>query len=214
MSSSNISAGSTQHHSVNYSNSYIKDLLFEWLRRTKHVWGWYVSEVEPMHAIGIFSVSRRLEVYQTIIFEYLDLDRYFTSIIDNFSRLEKELSILAHNMQVFLDKEEIVINGERVRPRVIGVDIGFKGEPEEPYVAYFIFFKGKPVKGMNYYENIYEEEVAEYPFSVYWYFPPSAKIIEVEASGETEIVGDNILIIRVNEGNKISGYEKIVFEIR
>ncbi len=172
-----------------------------------------MNEIEPIHAIGIFSVTRRLEIYQTIIFEYLDLERYYASIIDDFNKLEKELDLLAHNMQALLDKEEVVINGKKVRPRVIGVDIGFKGEPEEPYIVYFIFFKGNPLKGVNYYENIYEEEVAEYPFSAYWYFPLNSKIVNVEASGEAEIIGDNILIIRVNEGSKISGYEKIVFEL-
>lgn len=164
--------------------------------------------------MGIFSVTKKLEIYQTVIFEYLDLERYYASIIDNFNKLEKELDMLARNMQALLDKEEVVINGKKVRPRVIGVDIGFKGEPEEPYIVYFIFFKGSPLKGVNYYENIYEEEVVEYPFSAYWYFPLNSRIIDVEASGEAEIIGDNILILRVHEGSKISGYEKIVFELK
>ena len=159
-----------------------------------------MSEIEALYAYGFFVVTRDLKVHQTIVFEYLDLDRYYASLAENIEALDQELEALAASMQEFLDKEEVVINGERVRPRVTAVDLGFKGEPEEVYVIYFIEFRGKPRKGVNYYENLYEEEMAEYPFVAYWLFPPGAKIISVEASGTTELLGDNILVIRVEEG--------------
>lgn len=169
--------------------------------------------VEPLHAYGFFSVSGRLEVHQVIVFEYLDYDRYYESIARDFEKLNRELTSAALNMQHYLDREEVVINGERVRPRVLGVNLGFRGDPEEPYLVFFIYFKGKPRKGLNYYENIYEGEVAEYPFEAYWFFPPGAKVEEVECSGTSEIVGENIVVIRVEEGERIAGYERIVFRL-
>ncbi len=172
-----------------------------------------MSEVEPLHAIGLFTVTRRLEVYQVLVFEYYDPDQYYAQLMDDVEQLENELESLASSMQKFLDEEEVVLNGERVRPRVVGVDIGFKGTPEEPFVTFFIFFKGKPRRGLNYYENIYSGEEAEYPYAAYWFFPPGSKIAEVEVSGRSEIINDNILVIRVEEGDRIAGYEKIVFKL-
>lgn len=172
-----------------------------------------MSEVEPVHAYGFFSVTSRLEVYQIVVFEYIDYDRYYASISSDVERVDRELEKLAINMQQYLDREEVVVNGERVRPRVVGVNLGFRGDPEEPYLVFFIFFKGRPRRGLNYYENVYEEEVAEYPFEAYWFFPPNAKVEEVECSGTSEIMGENIVVIRVEEGERIAGYEKITFRL-
>ena len=44
-------------------------------------------------------------------------------------------------------------------------------------------------------------------------FPPGSRIEEVVASGSSEIIGDNIVVIRVEEGDNIMGYEKIVFRL-
>jgi hypothetical protein len=169
--------------------------------------------VEPLHAYGLFSVSERLEVHQVMIFEYLDYDRYYDSISKDLEKLNRELASAALNMQQYLDREEVVINGERVRPLVLGVNLGFRGDPEEPYLMFFVYFKGKPRRGLNYYENLYEEEVAEYPFEAYWFFPPNARVEEVECSGTSELVGENIVVIRVGEGERIAGYEKITFRL-
>ncbi|MCC6049276.1 MAG: hypothetical protein LM580_01120 [Thermofilum sp.] len=169
--------------------------------------------VEPLHAYGFFSVSERLEVHQIVVFEYLDYDRYYESVAKDLEKLNRELTSAALNMQQYLDREEVVINGERVRPRVLGVNLGFRGDPEEPYLVFFIHFRGRPRRGLNYYENIYEEEVAEYPFEAYWFFPPGAKVEEVECSGAPEIVGENIVVIRVGEGERIAGYERITFRL-
>jgi len=172
-----------------------------------------VSEVEPLHALGFFAVTKDLEVFQTIVFEYYDPDRYYAQIAEDVERLESELEDLAASMQRLLDEEEVVLNGERVRPRVVGADLGFKGTPEEPFITFFVFFKGRPRRGLNYYENLYAGEEAAYPYVAYWFFPPGSRISEVEASGSSEIINDNILVIRVAEGERIAGYEKIVFTL-
>ncbi|MCD6563901.1 MAG: hypothetical protein J7K23_08330 [Thermoproteales archaeon] len=173
-----------------------------------------MSDIEPLSAMGIINVSQNLEFYQTIIFEYLDIERYYFSISENIERLEEELYRLKLSMQQILDKEEVVVNDRRVRPKVIGVDLGFNEEPEEPYLSYFIYFKGKlKRKEENYYENIYENVTAEYPFTVYWFFSPRFKVKKVEASGDIQIFGKNIVVIKVQEGEKINGYERIIFEV-
>lgn len=172
------------------------------------------EHVEPVHAYGFFSVSvhgSSLEVKQIVVFEYLDYDRHYASLSRNVERLSRELSRLAANMQAYLDQEEVVINDERVRPRVVGANIGFRGDPEEPYVIFFIHFSGRLREGLNYYENVYGEETAEYPYEIFWIFPLGAKVKEVECAGVAEVVGDNILVIKVDEGEKVTGYEKIVF---
>jgi len=172
-----------------------------------------LEDIEPIHAYGFFTVSRSLEFNQVIVFEYIDTRSYYASLSQQVDRLDSELSRMARRMQAFLDGEEVVVNGDRVRPRVKGATLGFRGEPEEPYLLFFIYFKGKAVKGSNYYENIYEGETAEYPYEVYWMFPPGSRIEEVVASGSSEIIGDNIVVIRVEEGDNIMGYEKIVFRL-
>jgi len=169
--------------------------------------------MEPLNATGLFSVSPSLDVHQTIIFDYFDEERLYFNMADDIEAYEDELETLARNMQYFLDKEEVVINDERVRPKVIGVHIGFREAPEDVVVTYFIYFRGRPREGVNYYENIYEEEVAEYPIAAYWYFHPSIEILDVEASGDVEIIGPNILAMHLAEGDHISGYEKITFKI-
>lgn len=172
------------------------------------------GSVEPIHAYGFFTVSENLEFNQIAVFEYLDYDRYYAGVSKNIERLNKELSELAYNMQAYLDGEEVVVNGERVRPLVIGASLGFKGNPEEPYLVFFIYFRGKPRKGVNYYENVYEAEVSEYPYEAYWVFPPNSKVSEVECSGVSEIIGDRIVVMRVDEGERVTGYEKIIFHLR
>ncbi|ABL78229.1 hypothetical protein [Thermofilum pendens] len=172
-----------------------------------------MEDLEPLSAMGLFVVTRRLEVYQTIIFDYFDSESYYYGLSEDMEKLEAELRKLAASMQSFLDEEEVILNGARVRPRVVGVDLGFRSSPEEPFITYFIYFRGKPVKGVNYYENIYENTVAEYPITAYWFFPPRSSVGKVEASGEVEIIGSNIVVLRVDEGEKIYGYERIEFTL-
>ncbi len=172
-----------------------------------------MSEIEPLSAIGFINVSSNLEFYQIIVFEYLDMERYYFNLVEDIERFEEELYHLKNSMQRILDKEEIVVNDIRAKPKVIGVDLGFKEEPEEPYFTYFIYFKGKIRRGEeNYYENIYDTLTAEYPFTAYWFFSPRFKVKRVDASGDVQIYGKNIIVIKVQEGEKISGYERIIFE--
>lgn len=170
-------------------------------------------DLEPISAVGFFTVSRRLEVRQIVVYDYLDTSGDYAKLMEDEESAQRELKMLARNMQRFLDREEVVINGARVRPRVVGVDVGFRGSPEDIYIVFFIRFKGKPTRGENYYENVYEDEVAEYPIAAYWFFPPRARIISVEMTGEIHMLGPNIVAVKVEEGERIHGYERIVFTL-
>ena len=170
-------------------------------------------DLEPISALGFFAVSRRLEVKQIVVFDYIDASGEYAKLMEDEEAAQRELRTLAANMQRFLDSEEVVINGQRVRPRVVGVDVGFRGSPEDVYIVFFIRFKGKPVKGDNYYENIYEDEVAEYPIAAYWVFPPRSRVRSVEMSGEVVILRPNIVAVKIQEGERIHGYERIVFTL-
>lgn len=172
-----------------------------------------MESLQPLSALGIFNVNRKLEVHQTVVFEYFDPEGYYSALIDDEEELQKELNRLAAVMQDYLDAEEVILNGKRVKPKVRAVDIGLKGSPEEVFVTYFIFFKGSPQKGINYYENLYENEVAEYPITAYWIFPLNSKILDVQMSGDVTLLSPNVLAIRLEEGEKIYGYEKIEFEL-
>ncbi len=171
-------------------------------------------KVEPIHAQGFFIVSRRGDINQIIIYDYYDPEYYYLKLLHRPMDYVEEMNRLAANMQYYLDEEEVLINGEKVRPIVKSVSIEHRGFAEIAYITFIIYFKGKFRKGVNTYENKYEAEVAEYDYEVYWIFPPRSKIVEVEVAAEYEVLGDgNILLFWVRKGDKLSGYEKIAFTI-
>ncbi len=172
-----------------------------------------VREPEPVHAVGFFSVSRGGVVHQVVVYDYFDPDYYFLNLVHRPLDYEREVSRLAYNMQSFLDREEVLVNGRRVRPVVKTVSIDHRGFAEFAYVSFIIYFRGRFTRGLNSYENRYEPGVAEYDYEVYWMFPPRSRIVEVDISADYEVLGDdNILLFWVRKGDRISGYEKIVFE--
>ncbi len=172
------------------------------------------KDIVPIHAQGFFCVHRRGLVNQIIIYDYYDPKGYYAKLIHRPLDYENEMKKLAANMQYFLDQEQVLINGEKVRPIVKSVSLDHRGFMEIAYITYVIEFKGRFKRGVNTYENIYEVEVAEYDYEVYWIFPPRTKIIEVEVAAEYEILGDgNILLFWVRKGDKLKGYEKIAFKL-
>ena len=128
--------------------------------------------------------------------------------------LGEELAEMAESMQLYLDRERVFINGERTRPGVVDVDLGFRGTELRPFVAFFVELRGKFRRGLNTYENWYEREEAEYDFEAYWIFPPGSRVVEGAASGLWEILGGGrLLAIRVRRGEEVEGYEKVAFEL-
>ncbi len=171
-----------------------------------------MKEPQPVYAEGFFHLRRTGLVDQVVVFDYYDPDRYYYRVLRHKLRLKQEKENLMNNMQYYLDMERVLINGKDANPRVIHVDIGLRGKPENPYIVFLIEFKGELVRGLNTYENIYEEEVAEYPYTVYWIFPEDSAPVEAEVGVPYRIAG-RILYFHVPRGTHVGGYEKIVFEI-
>ncbi|HFC49208.1 MAG TPA: hypothetical protein ENJ59_00595, partial [Thermofilum sp.] len=58
-----------------------------------------MMSVEPLYALGIFTVTKRLEIFQTVIYEYYDPDQYYAELAENVEDLENELEEISTNMQ-------------------------------------------------------------------------------------------------------------------
>ncbi len=171
------------------------------------------EQVRPVHAEGTFMVGYGVIMYY-LLFEYYDPLGYYDAVVRDRRLLEEEVAKLHYNMQSFIDEEEVIVNGERVRPKVVLVDIAFRGRKTSPVVVFGIRIAAPVRVGRNVYENRYEPEVAEYDYVVYWMFPPSTRIVEVYMGGEEwEVTETGVLAIYGRRGRRVSGYEKIVFEI-
>ena len=170
-------------------------------------------EITPIHAESYFVVERKGMFNQILKFTYYDEDEYYFKLIHRPNEYYAEIAKLHSAMSQLLSNEKIYVNGERVKPRVLMVNIDFAGYKDHPYIVYFIRFKGKLRKGENVFEDYYEEEIAEYDYEIYWFFPEKTKVKEVYISGDYDLVKQNILYIWARKGDRISGYEKIVFEL-
>jgi hypothetical protein len=168
--------------------------------------------VEPVHASSFFSVSRSGEIHEQLSFEYLDIEGYYRKVIRDEKLLTKEVENLVDNMQLFLDKEKVEINAERVKSQVDYCDIFLKGETDVVSVIYLIDFAGKFVSGENIIETWLEEEEAPYDFEILWRFPIGSKIVEVETTMEFEVYQD-IISLWAMDGDEVGGYEKIIFRL-
>jgi hypothetical protein len=172
------------------------------------------NKVEPIHAHGFFWISREGIVNQTIIFDYYDDKGYYYSLLHKPDEYKKEMTKLFYSMQSFLDQEKILMNNVKCKPKVLTVSLDHRGFESLPCITFLITFMSRTKIGSNKYENFYEEGIVEYDYEAYWVFPKKTKILEVESSTEYEIVAKNILIMRARRGDKYSGYEKIVFDMR
>ena len=173
------------------------------------------EEIVPIYAQGIHVMDLNGNVTQVIIFEYIDKNRYYYKLVKKGGKeLIEELMTIMKNMQNFLDNEIIQINGVRARAIVQDVSIGFRGQPERPYIEFYIKFGGPLKPGLNRYDDYYEEEVAEYDYEILWILPENAKIVSYGMAGEGKILGKgNILQVFVKKGLKVGGHEYIEFEL-
>lgn len=167
--------------------------------------------VKPIHASAFFNITSK-GIYYSMIFDYIDPLGYYRKIYDNRDLLAEEHERLRSNMQSFLDEEEIIINSIRRRARVSHVSIGFRGDPKRPYIIFIITIDARMRRGLNTYENHYEQDVFEYDYIAYWIFPRGSRILEVSMGGSIAIE-DNILIIRGSRGDIAPGSEYIKFEL-
>jgi hypothetical protein len=168
--------------------------------------------VEPVHADSFFSVSSSGEIHERLSYEYLDLSNYYRRVLRNEKLLADEVEKLAGNLQDFLDRERVEINGERIRSRVDYCDIYLKGDTDVVGVVYIIDFAGRFHRGMNKIETWLEEEIAPYDFEILWRFPAGTKVTEIETILEFEIYGD-IVSLWAMEGEEVGGYERMTFNL-
>lgn len=172
------------------------------------------SEVTPVYALGLFFVRESGLFEQVIVFEYYDPTEEYKAIVADRKKLGEEKARLTRNMQYFLDQEDVRVNGKPAYPRVLDVEIGFRGDYKNPYITFFIAFTGEVKKGLNVYEDAYEPEVAEYSYRVYWVFPTKARAVKVDLGvSYTLLENGRVLAFSVEKGTKIRGYERIEFEI-
>ncbi len=166
------------------------------------------EEVKPIFARAFFNMDQAGLVNQYMVFYYRDPKAYYANLSGD--ELRRELEAIRANMQGFLDEEVIRINGERVSARVVYVDIGLM-TIENPYITFIIRFKGRLRRGINVYEDIYSEEVAEYPYEFTWSLP--GRVIKVQLAGEVKVLGD-LVVVKVPMGLRVGGREVIEFEVK
>ncbi|MEM0198857.1 MAG: hypothetical protein QXX72_01055 [Desulfurococcaceae archaeon] len=170
--------------------------------------------LKPVYGLGLFFVRDTGLVEQVVIFDYYDELEEYKSIVKDPEKLENEKSMLATNMQHFLDQEDVRLNNEPTYPKVVDVEIGFRGDYKHPYIAFFIVFQGVLRKGLNVYEDRYEPETTEYDYRVYWFFPSRARVIRADLDVPYSLLNrGRILSFCVKTGTFLRGYERIEFEL-
>ena len=171
------------------------------------------EQVRPVHAEGTFYMGFGVLAYY-LLFEYYDPLGYYDAVVRDRRLLEEEVAKLHYNMQEFLNQEEVVVNGVRVKPKVVLVDIAFRGRKTAPVIIFGIRAAAPIRPGRNVYENRFQPERAEYDYVAYWMFPPGSRIIEVDMGGEEwEVTETGVLAVYGRRGRVTGGYEKIVFEL-
>ncbi len=180
----------------------------EWLEEASEA-------VEPVHGQGFFYVGYRYISYY-LVFDYVDPLGYYDVVLGDEKLFEEETAKLAYNMQELVDQEKVIVNGEKVRPRVVMVDIGRRGRRGRVFIVFALRFQAPLRPGVNVYENYYDVEDIDYDYEAYWVFPPGSRILEVDMGSGTEdwdVVGGNVLAIYGRRGGRTGGYEKIVFRL-
>lgn len=180
----------------------------EWLEEASRA-------VEPIHGQGFFYVGYNYISYY-LVFDYVDPLGYYDVVLGDESLFEEETTRLYYSMQELVDKEKVVVNSVKVRPRVVMVDIGRREKKGRVFIVFALRFSAPLKPGVNVYENYYDGEEVEYDYEAYWVFPPRSRILEVDMGSTTEewdIVGGNLLAIYARRGGRTGGYERIVFEL-
>lgn len=168
--------------------------------------------VQPLHAESFFSVAKSGEIHERLCYEYTDPDHYYQRVLQEEDRFRKEIENLSANLQYYLDKERVEINGSPVRSLVHYADIFLKGESDVVAVMYLIDFSGRFTPDANRIETWLEEETAPYDFEIVWRFPIGTRQITIESLLDYEVY-DSIVVLWAEEGDDVGGYEKMEFNL-
>ncbi len=165
----------------------------------------------PIYGTGIFNVMKN-SINYIILFDYYDENKEYYNLIKRQNSKINEEKRLKEEMQKQINTEKTLINGSNVFPVIKYAKIGFK-IPKLSYVYFYIEIPIKLTNGKNVYENIYEETVAEYDYTVTWILPNCGRFIDINSPGKYDFE-NNYAFININKGTKIPGYESIVFELK
>jgi len=167
---------------------------------------------KPIYGNGFFHIAPGT-IFYTIVFEYTDEDEEYYNMTVR-GDIEREEDRLKAEMQRILDNEKVVINGSYVKASVISAKAEVRGLRRLSSAAFFVEMRYRPMSGVNTYENIYESEVAEYDYTVYWLAPPGGRIKSYDISGDASLSEDGrLLTIKVRAGTRVKGYESLSFEL-
>jgi hypothetical protein len=169
------------------------------------------DSVEPIHADSFFSVSKTGEIHERLCYEYSDPEGFYRKVVNDDDLLREEVQKIADNMQYYLDKERVEINGQRVRSQVDYADIFLKGKSEVVAVLFLIDFEGSFIDEVNKIETWLEEEEAPYDFEILWRFPKGTKVVEIDTLLDYEVYND-IVTLWAFSGQDVGGYERMEFK--
>ncbi len=167
--------------------------------------------VQPLFASSVFSISPPLEVFQVLIYDYIDPEGTYQKLLEEEDEFQREAEKLWLNMTEFLNAEKVYLNDERVKQQLLHVDIGLRGRADAPYFQWVIHFSGTPSQDINSMKSEVTQEIAEYDIEVLYLFPKGTQIIEVDTPLEYEIRGP-ILLVWARKGDKVGGYEAVHFK--
>jgi hypothetical protein len=124
----------------------------------------------------------------------------------------EEEARLRSSMQELLRNDRVIVNGRQVAPTVIDVRIEVRGYKRLSSATFHIIIEYDPVEGRNVLEVIYEPTRAEYSYVIDWVVDKCTRIVEVDTDGLVEVTGRTARV-RVRKGEKLRGYESLVFEV-
>jgi len=168
--------------------------------------------LRPIYGQGFFHVCLKGVIWYTIVFDYIDPEREYFNLLKRGGRqLRSELESLKSRMQEFMDEERVVINGSRVRPVVEHAWIEVRGDPLRPSIVFSVRIPYEPSGARLAYEDYYQEEVAEYDYSVHWIYPECVKLVDYDMPGRVSVEPGH-LRVDVRKGDRITGYESLIFD--
>lgn len=170
------------------------------------------DSVDPIHADSFFSVSKVGEIHERLCYEYSDPEGFYRRVVNDDDLLREEIEKIADNMQYYLDKERVEINGQRVRSQVNYADIFLKGKSEVVAVLFLIDFAGSFNDDVNKIETWLEEEEAPYDFEIIWRFPKGTEVVEIDTLLDFEVYND-IVTLWAFSGQEVGGYERMEFKL-
>ena len=165
----------------------------------------------PIFGSGEMFINTKGSIVYTITFDYLDPEKEYYKIIKS-SLKQKEENRIKKEMQKQLINEKTILNEKYEFPSVKHAEIGVKNLTKISFARFYIEIPWTPKVGKNIYENIHDETVSEYSYTVSLILPGCGRFIDVEMPGNIAIK-DNYAFIYVPKGTKINGYESFIFEI-